>query len=52
MIRVFDVPSGSKLFTFRRGSYPTVIYSLAFSADSSLLCASSETGDFWERVAC
>ncbi|ELR18961.1 Autophagyrelated protein 18, putative, partial [Acanthamoeba castellanii str. Neff] len=33
-----------KLYEFRRGSYPARIFSIAFSRDSSLLAASSESG--------
>ena len=47
VIRIFSVPSGEKLLTLRRGSYPTVIYCIAFSQDSSFVCASSETGRGW-----
>uniref|UniRef100_T1IRF6 Uncharacterized protein n=1 Tax=Strigamia maritima TaxID=126957 RepID=T1IRF6_STRMM len=44
VIRVFEVQDGSKLFEFRRGVKRCVtIYSLAFSADSVFLCASSNT---------
>jgi hypothetical protein len=44
VIRIFAVPSGEKLHTLRRGSYPSAIYSLGFSPDASLLCASSAGG--------
>ncbi|ETW06278.1 hypothetical protein, variant [Aphanomyces invadans] len=44
ILRVFDVPSGTKRATFRRGSYPATIYSLAFNPTSTLLCCSSDTG--------
>ncbi|KAF0687579.1 Aste57867_20698 [Aphanomyces stellatus] len=44
ILRVFDVPSGKKRATFRRGSYPAQIYSLAFNPTSTLLCCSSDTG--------
>ncbi|KAL1927544.1 hypothetical protein VTP01DRAFT_3781 [Rhizomucor pusillus] len=43
VIRVFSVPDASKVFQFRRGSYPARIYSLAFNPVSSLLCVSSDT---------
>lgn len=44
VIRVFSVHDGTKLFEFRRGMKRCVsIYSLAFSADSLYLCASSNT---------
>ncbi|XP_074648531.1 WD repeat domain phosphoinositide-interacting protein 2-like isoform X2 [Tubulanus polymorphus] len=44
VIRVFSIPDAQKLFEFRRGVKRCVtIYSLAFSTDSSFLCASSNT---------
>lgn len=44
VIRVFSVPDGQKLFEFRRGvKRCATIYSLAFSADSMFLAASSST---------
>ena len=43
MIRVFSVPSGQKLFQFRRGTYPTRIFSISFDLSSSMLAVSSET---------
>lgn len=45
IIRVFSVSDASKpVCTFRRGSSPATIYSMAFSLDSSLLVASSSNG--------
>jgi autophagy-related protein 18 len=44
VIRVFSIPEAKKLYEFRRGSYPARIFSIAFSRDSSLLAASSESG--------
>lgn len=41
IIRVFSVPKGQKLFQFRRGTYPSTIYSMSFNVASSLLCVSS-----------
>jgi autophagy-related protein 18 len=41
VIRVFSLPDGDKVAEFRRGSYPSRIFSLAFNAVSSLLCVSS-----------
>ncbi|KIH95008.1 hypothetical protein SPBR_03728 [Sporothrix brasiliensis 5110] len=41
IIRVFSVPKGQKLYQFRRGTYPSTIYSMSFNQDSSLLCVSS-----------
>ncbi|KAH7021097.1 WD40-repeat-containing domain protein [Microdochium trichocladiopsis] len=41
IIRVFSVPHGQKLFQFRRGTYPSTIYSMSFNMASSLLCVSS-----------
>lgn len=44
IVRVFSVQTGLKLYQFRRGSYNTRIYSLAFSASNIFLAASSATG--------
>jgi len=44
VIRVFSIPEVKKAYQFRRGSYPAAVFCVAFSADSSLLCVSSETG--------
>ncbi|KAI0876340.1 protein-vacuolar targeting protein Atg18 [Hypoxylon argillaceum] len=41
IIRVFSVPGGQKLYQFRRGTYPSTIYSMSFNMTSSLLCVSS-----------
>ncbi|RWA03806.1 hypothetical protein EKO27_g11302 [Xylaria grammica] len=41
IIRVFSVPKGEKLYQFRRGTYPSTIYSMSFNMASSLLCVSS-----------
>ena len=41
IIRVFSVPSGQKLYQFRRGTYPSTIYSMSFNLSSTLLCVSS-----------
>ncbi|KAI9865343.1 MAG: autophagy protein [Vezdaea acicularis] len=43
IIRVFSVPDAQKLFQFRRGTYPSRIYSMAFNATNTLLCVSSAT---------
>lgn len=43
VIRVFDTPEGNLLYSFRRGSYPAEIYSIAFNLDSSLIGVSSNT---------
>ncbi|VDM40982.1 unnamed protein product [Toxocara canis] len=44
VIRVFSLPSGDRLFEFRRGmARCATIHSLAFSQDSSYLCSSSNT---------
>ncbi|CCH60987.1 hypothetical protein TBLA_0D04920 [Henningerozyma blattae CBS 6284] len=43
IIRVFSTDSGSKLYQFRRGTYPTQIYSISFSHDNkfiSVTCSS------------
>ncbi|KAG9250784.1 WD40-repeat-containing domain protein [Emericellopsis atlantica] len=41
IIRVFSVPGGQKLYQFRRGTYPSRIYSMSFNLSSTLLCVSS-----------
>lgn len=41
IIRVFGVPHGQKLYQFRRGTYPSTIYSMSFNLSSTLLCVSS-----------
>ncbi|KAI0518569.1 protein-vacuolar targeting protein Atg18 [Xylaria bambusicola] len=41
IIRVFSVPKGQKLYQFRRGTYPSTIYSMSFNIASTLLCVSS-----------
>jgi len=43
IIRVFSVPGGQKLYQFRRGSYPSTIYSMSFNLSSTMLCVSSTT---------
>ncbi|KFD57651.1 hypothetical protein M514_01321 [Trichuris suis] len=44
VIRVFSIPSGERLFEFRRGIKRCAsIYSLAFSSDSLFLCCTSNT---------
>lgn len=44
IVRVFNVETGVKLFQFRRGTYPTTIYSLTFSKDSYYVVATSASG--------
>ncbi|KAH8684906.1 protein-vacuolar targeting protein Atg18 [Tricladium varicosporioides] len=43
IIRVFALPKGTKLYQFRRGTYPSTIYSMSFNLSSTLLCVSSTT---------
>lgn len=43
IVRVFRVASATKAFEFRRGTYPTQIYSINFNVDSSLLVVSTTT---------
>lgn len=43
IIRVFSVPGGQKLYQFRRGTYPSTIYSMSFNLSSTLLTVSSTT---------
>ena len=41
VIRIFSIPEGNKLFTFRRGVSKVNIYSMAFNETSELLCVCS-----------
>ncbi|OAA44358.1 Autophagy-related protein 18 [Metarhizium rileyi] len=41
IIRVFSIPRGQKLYQFRRGTYPSTIYSMSFNLSSTLVCVSS-----------
>jgi len=43
IIRVFSLPLGTKMFQFRRGTYPSKIYSMTFNLASTMLCVSSAT---------
>ncbi|ODV96944.1 hypothetical protein PACTADRAFT_48735 [Pachysolen tannophilus NRRL Y-2460] len=43
IVRVFSVETGVKLYQFRRGTYPTKIFSLSFSSDNKFLATSSAT---------
>jgi autophagy-related protein 18 len=40
---VFSVPSGQKLYQFRRGTYAARIYSISFNMAGTLLSVSSDT---------
>jgi len=42
VIRVFAIPSGRKLFSFRRGTYPAKINTLAFNRSGDMLVVSSD----------
>lgn len=44
IIRVFNVMTGVKLFQFRRGTYPTKIFSLKFSNDNKYIIVTSSSG--------
>eukprot|EP00771_Trimastix_marina_P000520 gnl/Trimastix_PCT/1540.p1 GENE.gnl/Trimastix_PCT/1540~~gnl/Trimastix_PCT/1540.p1 ORF type:complete len:364 (-),score=52.89 gnl/Trimastix_PCT/1540:30-1121(-) len=44
IIRIYNTSTGSKINEFRRGLSKTQIYSIAFSADSSLLCVTCGRG--------
>jgi autophagy-related protein 18 len=41
VIRVFSVPSGKKLYTFRRGTYPAKINTMRFNKKSDMIVVSS-----------
>jgi autophagy-related protein 18 len=43
IIRVFSLPSGERLFNFRRGSLPAQIFCMSFNTASTLLAVSSST---------
>ncbi|KAJ3042734.1 autophagy protein [Rhizophlyctis rosea] len=43
VIRVFSVPTGQKLYQFRRGTYPARIFSVSFNLANTLLSVSSDT---------
>ncbi|KAM7217142.1 WD40 domain protein [Rhypophila decipiens] len=43
IIRVFKVPTGEKLYEFRRGTLTSIIYSMSFNLSSTLLCVSSNS---------
>ena len=40
---MFSVPTGQKVYQFRRGTYPARIYSISFNLASTLLAVSSDT---------
>ena len=42
VIRVWSVPLGKKLFTFRRGTYPARINTIAFNRKSDMIVVSSD----------
>lgn len=44
IVRVFSVFSGAKLYQFRRGTYPTRVYSVAFSPDNRYVVTTSALG--------
>ena len=43
IVRVFSVETGAKIYQFRRGTYPTKIYSMCFSDDNQFLAATSSS---------
>lgn len=43
VVRVFSVPTATKLYQFRRGTYPSQIFSMNFNMGSTLLAVSSAT---------
>lgn len=44
IVRVFSVATGTKLYQFRRGTYPTKVYSVAFSPDNRYVVTTSASG--------
>lgn len=44
VIRVFDIPSGNKLYSFRRGNRPSTITSISFSPSSEFIAVGSSSG--------
>lgn len=44
MIRIFSLPEGNKLFSFKRGILSAEIYSINFSVDELFVVAASSTG--------
>lgn len=42
VVRVWSIPDGTKLFTFRRGSYSATVTSVCFNPNSTLLSLSSK----------
>jgi len=42
VVRVWSIPDGTKLFTFRRGSYSATVTSICFNQNSTLLSLSSK----------
>ncbi|KAH3765720.1 WD repeat domain phosphoinositide-interacting protein 2 [Pelomyxa schiedti] len=43
IIRIFSIPDMRQIVSFRRGSNPATIYSIAFSLNSTILAVSSDT---------
>jgi autophagy-related protein 18 len=44
IIRVFSIPKGEKLFTFKRGISSAIIHSINFNIDGDKMIITSETG--------
>jgi len=44
IIRIFSIPSGEKLFTFKRGLSQAIIYYINFSVQTDKIILSSDTG--------
>ena len=42
LIRIFAIPKGTHIYTFRRGTYPSTIYSISFNPSSTLLSVTSK----------
>ncbi|KAF4988380.1 hypothetical protein FGRMN_9799 [Fusarium graminum] len=50
IIRVFSVPKGQKLYQFRRGTYPSTIYSNTTPAGAPIESPASQRQDRWSRA--
>ena len=44
VIRVFNIPDGAKLFTFKRGMHSSHIYNLCFTNNDTMAVCTSDRG--------